>query len=227
MRLAFFVLLLVSLALLAGQRGVFGSLPEAGREPERSARQIAPERIVVLTHDDVQRLRDKIKDLPVAVVQEANGAAGCLEFGDFAPDVVGRVVPLLSELNLGERLISRAVELPGWFMVYIPPYKSRAEVDQRAEELKKRGLKDMLVIADNSAMRFGISLGSFRDREAAQKHRAELEKRGVKDARVSDNPSTVSAVRFQVRSVDIALAQRLAEIQKAVPASQLRPCVPE
>ncbi len=228
MRLAFFVLLLISLLLFAWQRGFLGGLPEAGREPERSARQIAPERIRVLTHEDVKRLREKAQDLPAtAAGQDAGAAVSCAELGDFSPDVVGRVAPMLGGLNLGERLQSRSVEMPGWFMVYIPPMKSRADVDQRAEDLRKRGVKEMLVIADSSPMRFGISLGAFRDRDLAQKHRADLDKRGIKDARVADNPSTVTAVRFQVHGVDVALAQRLAEIQKEFPTSQVRPCVPE
>ncbi len=227
MRLAFFVLLLVSVLLFAWQRGFLGGLPEAGREPERSARQIAPERIRVLTHEDVKQLRAKTQDVPTAQAGSEPAPAACLELGDFSPDVMGRVAPMLGSLNLGERLLSRSVELPGWFMVYIPPMKSRAQVDGRAEELRKLGVKELLVIADNSPMRFGISLGAFRDRDLAQKHRADLDKRGIKDARVADNPSTITAVRFQAHGVDVALAQRLAEIQKEFPHSYIRPCVPQ
>ena len=104
---------------------------------------------------------------------------------------------------------SRAVELPGWYMVFIAPAKTRADVDRRADELKKRGVKEMLVIADTSPMRFGISLGSFRDRELAMKHRADLETRGIKDVRVADTPSAVPGIRFQIKGVDAALAAQL------------------
>ena len=239
MRLAFFVLLLINLVLFAWQRGVFGVLPEDGREPERSAQQIAPERIRVLTHDDVQQLREKAKDLPAAAAAAASAASStstaataaageaCVQWGDFSSEAANRAAPMLAALNLGDRLVARPVDLPGWFMVYIPPLKSRADVDRRAEELKKRGVKDLLVIADNSPMRFGISLGAFRDRDLAQKHRADLEKRGVKDVRVADTPSNVSGMRFLIRGLDTEQAQQLAELQKEFPNVQVRPCVPD
>jgi hypothetical protein len=223
MRLAFFLLLLVSLALFAWQRGVLGGLPDSGREPERAARQMEPERVRVLTHDDVKRLREKVKDVPAATQNPVAGQ-GCVEFGDFSSDLAGRAAPLLGALNLGERMKSRAVELPGWYMVFIPPAKTRADVDRRADELKKSGVKEMLVIADTSPMRFGISLGSFRDRELAMKHRADLEKRGIKDVRVADTPSSVPGVRFQVNGVDAALAQQLAAIHKEFPTTNISPC---
>ena len=225
MRLAFFLLLLVSLTLLAWQRGVLGGLPESGREPERAARQIEPERVRVLTREDVQRLREKVKDVP-ALLASQNLAAGqgCVEFGDFTADLAGRVAPLLGALNLGERMSSRAVELPGWYMVFIPPAKTRADVDRRADELKKRGVKELLVIADNSPLRFGISLGSFRDRDLAQKHRADLEKRGIKDARVADTPSSILGIRFQIKGVDAVLSRQLASMQKEFPTTKISPC---
>lgn len=225
MRLAFFLLLLISLALFAWQRGVLGGLPDAGREPERAARQIEPERIRVLTRDDVQRLREKVKDVPALLAtQNLVAGQGCVEFGDFSSDLAGRVAPLLGALNLGERMSSRAVELPGWYMVFIPPAKTRADVDRRADELKKRGVKELLVIADNSPMRFGISLGSFRDRDLAQKHRADLEKRGINDVRVADKPSSVPGIRFQIKGVDAALASQLATMQKEFPTTKVSPC---
>lgn len=234
MRLAFFVLLLFSVLTFAWQRGLLSGVPE-GREPERSARQIAPERIRPMSHDDVQRLQQKIKEVPaVLATQNLAEAQGCVEFGDFSPDLAGRVTPQLSALNLGERLSSRSVELPGWFMVYAPGFKSRAEVDQRVEEMKKAGVKEMLVIGgdksdkgekgESSSPRFSISLGSFRDRDLAQKHRADLERRGIKEARVADTPSAVTGVRFQVRNVDNELAQRLTQLQKQFSSAQLRAC---
>lgn len=225
MRPVFFVLLLISLALYAWQHGALGGLPDSGREPERAARQIEPERVRVLTHEDVKRLREKVKDVPALLAsQNLVAGQGCVEFGDFSSDLAGRAAPLLGALNLGERMTSRAVDLPGWYMVFIPPAKTRADVDRRADELKKRGVKEMLVIADNSPMRFGISLGSFRDRELAAKHRADLDKRGVKDARVADTPSSIPGVRFQIKGVDAALAQQLAAMQREFPTTKISPC---
>ena len=54
MKLAFLILLLLNLALLAGQQGVFGRVGESGREPERVARQIEAERFRVLSEKEVK-----------------------------------------------------------------------------------------------------------------------------------------------------------------------------
>jgi hypothetical protein len=59
MKLAFLILLLLNLALLAWQLGAFGRFAESGREPERVSRQIQPERFRVLSEKEVQRLRER------------------------------------------------------------------------------------------------------------------------------------------------------------------------
>jgi hypothetical protein len=59
MKLAFLILLLLNLALFAWQQGTFGRVGESGREPERVARQIEPERFRVLTEKEVQKLRER------------------------------------------------------------------------------------------------------------------------------------------------------------------------
>ena len=59
MKLAFLILLLLNLALLAWQQGVFGRVRESGREPERVARQIEAERFRVLSEKEVQKLRER------------------------------------------------------------------------------------------------------------------------------------------------------------------------
>ena len=226
MKLAFLLLVLANLALFAWQQGVFGWLPDSGREPGRIARQLEPERIRVLTEKQVQQLREKARQPPAAVVAGVDfaGGQGCLEFGDFTQADAARVLARLAPLALGERLASRSVELPGWYMVYVPPYKTRAEVERAAAELRKLGVKDLLVIADNSPMRFGIALGSFKDQELAMRHLEDLQRRGVTSARVADKPSSAPGTRLQIKGVDAALARELAAVQKEFPQSRLAAC---
>jgi len=227
MKLLFLILLLADLALFAIQRGALGALPESGREPERVERQIEPDRIRVLSDDEARALRDKARQVAAVSIPgvDLTTGAACVEFGDFAAEGnLGRIHDRLAALDLGERLATRNVEAPGWFMVYIPPLKSRAEVDRVVDDLRARGVKDMAVIGDNTALRNGISLGSFRDPELAAKHLTEIEKLGVKGARVAERPSTITATRFRVSGVDMALAQKLAAIQKEFPRQKLMAC---
>ena len=239
MKLVLLLLALGNLAFFAWQQGVFGGLPESGREPERVNRQVEAERIRVLTQPEVQALRAKTKDVPrdTAAPPAPSGSAptnqiaaadligaSCVEVGDFTIENAGRVRQRLEALGIGERLTIRSVEAPGWFMVYVPPQKTRAEVDRRADELRKVGVKELLVIADNSPMRFGIALGSFKDQDLANRHAADLERRGIKGVRVADKPSSVQVTRFQLRTVDVATADALRAVQKEFNAARFQAC---
>jgi cell division protein FtsN len=148
----------------------------------------------------------------------------CVEMGDFTIENAGRVRQRLESLSLGERLSVRSVEAPGWFMVYVPPFKTRAEVDRRADDLRKAGVKELLVIGDNSPMRFGIALGSFKDQDLASRLAADLERRGIKGVRVADKPTSVQVTRFQLRSVDATVADTLRAVQKEFNAARFQAC---
>lgn len=225
MKLAFLLLVLANVVLFAWQQGAFGRFAEGGREPERVARQIEAERFRVLSEPEVQKLRERVTQTKSAGVDLA-AAQACLEFGDFGVSDTARAEAALAALSLGSRMTSRSVEVPGFYMVYQPPLKTRADADRRAEELRTLGVKDLLVIGESGPLRFGIGLGSFREADAAKAHLASLEKLGVKGARVSDKPSTVNATRFQLRDLDAAASQQLAAIRKDFPAQSVRPCAP-
>ena len=236
MKLAFLLLVLVNVALFAWQHGVFGRFAESGREPERIARQVEPERIRVLSEREVQVLRERAvaqsRAAAAAAPPAASGAAldlsvaqSCVEFGDFIGPDLARVETALLKLGLGSRQSARTVEAPGWYLVYLPPFKTRAEADRAVADLKKSGVKDLLVFADGP-LRLGVSLGSFRDPELAKAHVASLVKLGVKNARVSDKPTAVSATRLQMRELDAEVAQQLGAIAKEFPSQSVRACTP-
>ena len=224
MKLAFLLLVLANLLLFAWQQGAFGRLAEAGREPERVARQIEAERFRVLTEADVRELRERATQGSAPL--DLDIAQACVEFGDFPAADAARAEKLLATLSSGVKVESRPVEAPGWYMVYLPPHKSWAEAERRAEELRKLGVKDLLVMSENAPLKFAISLGSFRDPEAAKSHLAALEKLGVKGVRMSDRSSTVVLTRFQLRELDAAASRQLASLRGEFPAQTVRPCAP-
>jgi hypothetical protein len=224
MKLAFLLLVLVNLVLLAWQQGAFGRYGDGGREPERMERQVEPERIRVLTEKDVQALRERAAQN--SSVLDLGVAQSCLEFGDFSPAEAARAEKALSALAPAVKVSQRPVEAPGWYMVYLPPFKTAADAERRAEELRKLGVKDLLVMSENSTMKFGISLGSFRDPNAAKSHLAALEKMGLKGVRIADKPSTVTLTRFQLRDLDADAAQQLAAMRGEFPAQTVRACPP-
>ena len=222
MKLAFLILVLANVLVWAWQQGLLGFTPDTGREPQRTAQQIAPETLRVLTAAEIAKLRSAVqpgKDSAVTLSQS------CLEFGDFSGEALAQIQPRLAALNIKERLAAVEVEAPGWYLVYMPALKTRAEADARAREVRQQtGVKDLFVIGENSPMRNAIALGSFRDRELAAGFLAELDSKGVKGARLADKPSTIGATRYRVRDVDTALAQQLMRLQEAFPQQKLAPC---
>ncbi len=221
MRAVLLLLLLANLAMFAWRQGWLGPTADSGREPERAARQIAADRIRVLTPPPAPAAGAAAGDVgPVAT------AAGpsCLEFGDFDEASLARVQARLASLSLGDRLRARTVAAPGWFVVHLPPLPTRADAERIAQELRGRGIRDLIVMGQNSTMPNAIVLGSFRDVELAQRQQAELSRRGVGPLQVTQRPGNGEATRFEIRGVDGALAQRLAEIQKEFPQSQLGAC---
>jgi hypothetical protein len=229
MRLVLLCLLLVNLALFAWQSGVLGVLPEDGREPARLANQIAPERMRVLTPEEVKQQRDRVPEpgpgageFSLSALDLTRGEA-CVELGDFAGSDLARARARLNALELGARLAARTVEMPGWTLVYLPPFKTRAEAERAAGELRKQGVRDLAVL-DTAAMRNAIALGSFRDAELAKTHLADLQKRGVKGARISDKPGTLPGTRFIIRGLDAATVARLQDIQKDLAPARFGAC---
>lgn len=222
MRTLFLLLLLLNLALLGWIKGMFGAYPVNGREPGRLERQVAPDRVRMLTDRDVQQLQRRAAQAP------APDALACLEIGDFPGDgQLERLRGRLAALKLADRASELTQENPGWYRVYLPPARSLAEAEGRAAELREQGVRDLLILKDEGALRYAISLGSFRDRDLARKQLALLERRGIKGARVADNPTVVRSTRVRIRGADAASAKQLEELQKDFPQQKVQPCGPE
>jgi len=219
MRAAFLFLLLANIVVFAWQQGLFGAAAEAGREPQRLARQIASEKIRLLTPEESAERRGT-----ATAAGAASAGLACVELGDFDEASLARIQTRLAALALGERLRARRVSAPGWYIVYLPPLATRAEADRVAQELRDRGVRDLVVMGQNSAMPNAIVLGSFRNPELAQRHQAELLRRGVAGVQTIQRAGDTETTRFEIRDVDAVLAQQLAEIQKEFPQSQLGPC---
>lgn len=225
MKLAFLLLVLINLVLLAWQQGTFGRYTERGREPERVARQVEPERIRVLTEKDVQALRERAAPPPTSALEPTVAQArACVEFGDFGAADSARAEKALAALSPAVKLNARQVEVPGWYMVYLPSHKTGAEAERRADELRKLGVADLQVLGENAPLKFGISLGSFRDPGAAKTRVAALEALGVKGVRLGERPFTVVLTRFQLRDLDAAATQHLAALRAEYPAQSVRAC---
>ncbi len=220
MRAVVLLLVLANLMLFAWRHGYLGEWTPAGREPARLAQQIEPQAIRVLSEAELRQLRK-----PTSASGDRAASAACMELGDFAPDVAARVRAQLDAAALGDRLAVVEVGPTIWYMVYLPPLKSLADARRLAEDLRKKGLRDLAIIQDSSSLQNGISLGQFRDLALAQRQQADVEQRGFGNVRIAARPAGAVNLRYRVSGVDATIRDRLTQLQSEF-GGRLTACAP-
>jgi len=65
-----------------------------------------------------------------------------------------------------------------YYQVYLPPFSSREEAEQAAENLKAAGLTDLEVMYQGS-LKEGVSLGVYRQEASAPRRLAQLREMGI------------------------------------------------
>jgi SPOR domain len=146
----------------------------------------------------------------------------CLEWGTFGAGELKAAQSALEGLQLGERLTSHEVQVVAGFWVYIPPLKSKAEVERKIAELERLGIKDYYAVEGQGTMRNAVSLGIFKTEEAANSYLEGLQQKGVRSARVGKREHRVTQTAFVVRAPEVAVTAKLAELRLQFPGSELR-----
>jgi len=110
----------------------------------------------------------------------AAAAQVCASYGPF-PNADAATLGLSRLKLLGLTASSRSV--PGkaklGYWVYLPPFGSRKEADAATALLKKKGVNDIYVVADE-ANRNAISLGLFSQKAFAEQRQKEIRKLGFR-----------------------------------------------
>ena len=228
MRVFFLLLLLANIAFFAWSR--YFSPIDASADPLPLARQIDPGKLKILAPAEAPPTAAAPASKPAAgapadaVPAAATASAGCLEWGSFTLADLPKAQKALEPLALGERLAERRTEeLAGWW-VYIAAQGNRPGALKKAAELKALGVDDYFVVTDEGPYRWAVSLGVFRNEEAAQARLAALREKGVRSAQVGARETTVPKVWLQVKGIDGALEARFRDIARQVEGSDLRAC---
>jgi hypothetical protein len=146
----------------------------------------------------------------------------CLEWGNFGAADVPRVQAALDSLAFGERPRRAEVAVATSYWVYIPPLKSRPELDRKTLELKDRGVTDYAPILEAGRWRYAISLGVFRNEEGARKQLAVLRQKGVRSAQIGEREQRIAQTAFVVRDPTEAQSAQLVNLKGQYPGSELR-----
>jgi hypothetical protein len=178
----------------------------------------------------------KAEALAVRKMAEAVSGAACVDFSVKPADAV-RAQTAFADMKVGDKVASRNVEEFTRYGVSMPASKDRKTAEALVASLKKAGLKDVLILSDNS-----LSLGVFSNEETANRGYADLVKKAgtaVKNAViVPRNPQSKETI-FTLREPDTNMIARLTIMQReyadsivkavtcpATPASQTAAVVP-
>ena len=196
-RILFLLLLLVNLGLFAwvklyvvpGNAGLTAS-PSPGGQPLKLMSELsAAERKELAT---VTPLNPPAASTAPAVAAAAHAAATaatgavalaaqvCVSYGPFpSADAEAQGMSRLKTagLTVSPRTVAGKAKFGYW--VYLPPFASRKEADAATAMLKKRGVADIYVVADE-ANRNAVSLGVFSQKDGAVQREKEIRKLGLR-----------------------------------------------
>ena len=208
MRVAFLLLVLANILFFAYR---YYATHYAVSDFDPVAQQLRPERIRVISPEELARLA------------ASRRSAACLEIGPLATGDVARAEDAVAALGAGLKL-SRRVEEPSRWWVYIPPLPTRQAAVERVAELKKQGVEESSLLSEDPIWRNGISLGVFRSEEAANNRAESLRKRGVRGLQVAAREGAGGRVYLQLREAPEAVRLRFVDLRDGFPGSDVRDC---
>lgn len=183
--------------------GVVGVRATGDREPERLARQVRPETVVILPPE------------AAASGTAASAAPACLEAGPFTPaelfaaiTALKQALPAAAEGGWAEV----KVETPGSWIVYMGKFPDAEGLTKKEQELKRLKL-DFEVVRSPPALDRGLSLGRFDARTAADKALERFTQQGVRTARVVELSAPVSTSLLRAARADAELAAQLVALK--------------
>jgi len=203
----FFVLLAANLALAA-----FVYLRDNLPNPDAQilSQQFNPEQI---------RIVPARPQPPPVAVAAAPAAGVCVEWGNFAASDSARAQAALEAIALGPRSQKINVPVTTSYWIFIPPLKSRADMDRKSAELRALGVSQYAPILEPGRWRYAISLGVFRTEDAARRHLALLRGKAVRSAQLGEREQRITQNAFVIRD---PTAAQLASLRADYAGTEVR-----
>jgi hypothetical protein len=203
MRLTFWVLLLVNLVLFFWSQGYLGE-HDKSREPQRMARQVAPEKLRVLPVEVPPPIVCKrIEGLTEAEIEGIKGGVAS------APDWQSSVVP---------------AKLVPAFLVLIPNFSDRAAADKKKSELRKSGINEVQVVEDAELGPFALLMGMFRNQSAAEQLMQTLSRKNVHALRMTKREVPPEKLTLDLRAPADLMAAKLPGLMATLPNASQAEC---
>jgi hypothetical protein len=240
LRLAVAALLLANAGYYAwtqGFLGQFGLAPEEQSEPQRMDQQIRPETLQILRVNPGKPSAPP--PAPAAAPPAAAGSpsaapspadatavaaadtAECLQAGVFDERQAETLrTAAAAGLPTGSWVMD-PTPIPGRWMVYMGRFEDIETLDRKRAELRARKVDHDRA---GGTLEFGLSLGRFSTKEAAERELANLNTRGVRTARVIQERPDSPGFTLRLPSVNDALRARLDSLRTAMAGKTLRTC---
>lgn len=215
LRILLLALLLANLGFYSWTQGwlddVVGIRAIGDREPERLARQVRPETVVIL---------------PPESASAASPSTACLEAGPFGSAEIAAASAALKQAlpNAAEDSWAEVkTEVPGAWLVYLGKFVDTEGLTKKEQELKRLKL-DYEIVRSPPALDRGLSLGRFDVRAAADKALERFTQQGVRTARVVELSAPTSTTLLRAPRADPALATQLVALKAAALGKGFVPC---
>jgi hypothetical protein len=207
------------LLLLLANLGFFAYHHLTGADDEAAAQiallQISPERISTVAAGPLPPVSGNSPAVAAAL-------AACVEWGTFGSAEAARADAALATLALPADVLQRRVADVDGYWVHLPPLKTRAEADRKVGELKGLGVEEFFVVQEAGPWRNAVSLGLFKNEEAARVALERLLQRGVRAAVIVRREKLLKQVTFYLREPDAPTVARLTELQRDFPATTIK-----
>jgi len=162
---------------------------------------------------------------PASSTQPAQASAAvssCTEWGSFGGGELARAQAAVDRLALGDRVRRVDVPVMAAFWVYMPPMRSKAEMDRKMRELQNLGIREHDPVMEIGRWRYAISLGLFRSEEGAMRYLAILREKGVRSATVGRREQKVTQTAYLVKDPTSEDSAKLTLLRSEFPGTELR-----
>jgi len=251
LRLAFWSLLFLNVALFAFAQGLLGTGKSNEHEPARLKRQFNTAKMTLLTRDQAEAAAKAAAPpaggdaagVPAAGVPAASAPAApavaqpaatpapapafaCTEIGPLTTTDARRFEARLAALDLGDRQSREAIQaqdVTSW-LVHIPSQGSKEAADRKAAELRNLGVTNFFIMQGDSPLKYAISLGVFKTESGAEALLAQLGKQGVHTARIAPRGPQTTHYVYRVRGLDAATRKRIEGYAERYDGADVKNC---
>ena len=186
---------------------------------------VSPNKVSLLDSNALTALPKKAIEAvatPVSVAEPVPAPiqASCYEWGIFSKINLSAAKNVLRRFSLSSIEKKQTSQDAQRFWVYIPPLKSAALAQAKAEELRALAIQDIFIVQEPQ-WRNAISFGVFQDEKLANNLLAELKSKGVNMVTKSLRNQGKEHVSLLLKDVPLSAADALKNMKAEFPGSEL------